>query len=47
MDYIEDFQYDHIVLKGGNRINLSRQNRKQLREQYQNYLLNKEKDLSQ
>ncbi len=45
MDYIVDFQYDHIVLKGGNRINLSRQNRKQLREQYQNYLLNKEKDL--
>ena len=41
MDYIRSFNSDHIVLKNGLSVSLSRKNRKDMREQYHNYLIDK------
>lgn len=38
MHYIEAFFFDHVVLKDGKEIILSRNNRPELKEQYQNFL---------
>lgn len=38
MAAIEKFYYDHVILRGGTNIMLSRKNRAALKEQYQSYL---------
>lgn len=38
MDFIEYFYYDHVVLRGGKEITLSRNNRTELKNQYQKFL---------
>lgn len=38
MQFIKDFYFDHIVLKDGTEITLSRSNRNSLKKQYQDYL---------
>lgn len=38
MKYIESFYFDHIVLQGGKEIVLSRNNRAELKNQYQQFL---------
>lgn len=38
MHYIEAFHYDHVVLKGGKEIVLSRNNRADLKKKYQQFL---------
>lgn len=38
MNYIDSFYFDHIILHGGMKINLSRNSRTELKEQYQKFL---------
>lgn len=38
MSAIEKFSYDHVIIRGGKNIVLSRKNRAELKEQYQSYL---------
>lgn len=38
MNFIEYFYYDHIIMRGGREITLSRNNRSELKNQYQQFL---------
>lgn len=46
MDYIQSFHSSHLILKNGEIITLSRQRRKELKEQYQKFLFDKARSVT-